>query len=53
MGNTIEKKMSSIKKKVGGSPGTQVNSPIKDNTIGIEFECPSCGTHFGPKALQI
>ena len=57
MGNQIDKKVTSIKKKI--LPGQQPNhhdphhNPIKDNTIGIEFECPNCGTHFGVKALQI
>lgn len=32
MGNQIEKKVSTIKKKLGAS---EQNSPIKDNTIGI------------------
>ena len=50
MGNQLEKKASTIKKKLGIS---EQNSPIKDNTIGIEFECPNCSEKFGPKALQI
>ena len=38
MGNQIEKKYSSVKKKFGSSdPNDQHSSPLKDNTIGIEF----------------
>lgn len=51
MGNSMEKKIGSIKKKFGTNE--HHSSLIKDNTIGIEIECPNCGMHFGPKALQI
>lgn len=50
MGNSIEKKVSSVKKKFAQNEHTH---GIKDNTIGIEFECPNCGAKFGTKALQI
>jgi predicted RNA-binding Zn-ribbon protein involved in translation (DUF1610 family) len=51
MGNSVEKKVNSLKKKFASNE--HHDSPIKDNTIGIEFECPNCGLHFGTKALQI
>ena len=35
MGNQIDKKVTSIKKKM--LPSDPHHSPIKDNTIGIEF----------------
>lgn len=39
MGNQIEKKTNSIKKKFGLADSPHSNSPnhLKDNTIGIEF----------------
>jgi len=54
MGNQIEKKTNSIKKKFGlESPQANNHIHPNDNTIGIEFECPNCGAKFGTKALQI
>ena len=48
MGNSIEKKVSSLKKKLTSSEGTAQ----REQSIGIEFECPSCELVFGPKSLQ-
>lgn len=48
MGNSIDRKVHSIKKKLGVAE----SNSHKDNTIGIEFACPNCNTKFGPKSHQ-
>ena len=37
MGNQIEKKVGSLKKKIGHDQHSHNASHLKDNTIGIEF----------------